>query len=126
MKSFCTASIVGNIELVSAFMLFAYCFVDCFGDVAAVVDVIVQGAAGSWQMENRAATMLEGKFDFGFAVDWMRKDLGMAIEEAARSGALLPAVEEVDGRYAELQRRGAGRLDTSGLIMALRPDESSH
>jgi 3-hydroxyisobutyrate dehydrogenase len=88
-------------------------------DAAGVVDVISAGAAGSWQMENRAETMLEGRFDFGFAVDWMRKDLGMAIEEAARFGLTLPTAEDVDGRYAELQRRGGGRLDTSSLILAL-------
>ena len=91
-------------------------------DAEAVVDVISAGAAGSWQMENRAKTMLEGRFDFGFAVDWMRKDLGMAIEEAARCGAALPIAEEVDARYAELQRRGGGRLDTSSLIRALRDE----
>ena len=94
-------------------------------DVAGVVDVISAGAAGSWQMENRAASMIDGRFDFGFAVDWMRKDLGMAIEEAARIGAQLPATEEVDARYAELQRRGGGRLDTSSLILALRDEKSS-
>jgi len=92
-------------------------------DAEAVVDVISAGAAGSWQMENRAKTMLADEFDFGFAVDWMRKDLGMAIEEAARCGAPLPVTEEVDARYAELQRRGGGRLDTSSLIRALK-DES--
>jgi len=93
-------------------------------DAEAVVDVISAGAAGSWQMENRAKTMLADEFDFGFAVDWMRKDLGMAIEEASRVGAKLPITEEVDARYAELQRRGGGRLDTSSLILALRePDE---
>lgn len=91
-------------------------------DVEKVVEVISQGAAGSWQMENRALTMLERRFDFGFAVDWMRKDLGMAIEEAARIGAALPITEEVDARYAELQRRGSGRLDTSSLILALRDE----
>ncbi|MCP4906570.1 MAG: NAD(P)-dependent oxidoreductase [bacterium] len=91
-------------------------------DAKAVVEAISQGAAGSWQMENRAETMLEGRFDFGFAVDWMRKDLGMAIEEASRVGATLPIAEEVDGRYAELQRRGGGRLDTSSLILALRDE----
>lgn len=89
-------------------------------DASAVVDVIAKGAAGSWQMENRAETMLERRFDFGFAVDWMRKDLGMAIEEAARFGVDLPITELVDARYAELQRRGGGRLDTSSLILALR------
>ncbi len=91
-------------------------------DAKRVVEVISEGAAGSWQMENRAATMLEGRFDFGFAVDWMRKDLGMAIEEASRSGVALPMTEDVDARYAELQRRGGGRLDTSSLIMALRKE----
>ncbi len=93
-------------------------------DGVEVLDVISKGAAGSWQMENRAQTMLEGRFDFGFAVDWMRKDLGMAIEEAARCGVALPTAEEVDGRYAEIQRRGGGRLDTSSLILALSPPET--
>jgi 3-hydroxyisobutyrate dehydrogenase-like beta-hydroxyacid dehydrogenase len=88
-----------------------------------VVDVISAGAAGSWQMENRARTMLERRFDFGFAVDWMRKDLGMAIEEASRVGATLPTTEAVDARYAEVQRRGGGRLDTSSLILALRDED---
>ena len=91
-------------------------------DSESVVDVIAAGAAGSWQMENRAKTMLKNEFDFGFAVDWMRKDLGMAIEEAARVGRTLPNAEEVDGRYAELQRRGGGRLDTSSLIRVLREE----
>jgi 3-hydroxyisobutyrate dehydrogenase len=84
-----------------------------------VVDVISQGAAQSWQMDNRAATMLEDRFDFGFAVDWMRKDLGIALAEAARIGASLPITGIVDGFYAELQERGAGRLDTSSLIRLL-------
>ena len=94
-------------------------------DAEAVVDVISAGAAGSWQMENRAKTMLADEFDFGFAVDWMRKDLGMAIEEAARCGAPLPTTEEVDARYAELQRRGGGRLDTSSLIRALKDEPAA-
>lgn len=94
-------------------------------DVPQAVDVICQGAAGSWQMENRAKTMLEGRFDFGFAVDWMRKDLGMAIEQAARCGAALPLAEEVDAHYAELQRRGGGRLDISSLILALREEDAN-
>ena len=89
-------------------------------DVDRVIEVISQGAAGSWQMDNRATTMTRGHFDFGFAVDWMRKDLGMAIEEAARCGAPLPVTAEVNERYAELQKRGGGRLDTSSLILALR------
>ena len=92
-------------------------------DMERVIDVISQGAAGSWQMEHRAKTMLEGRFDFGFAVDWMRKDLGMALEEASRRGVPLPATEEVDRRYAEIQRRGGGRWDTSSLILALLDGE---
>ncbi len=88
-------------------------------DMARVIDVIARGAAGSWQMEHRAETMLERRFDFGFAVDWMRKDLGMALDEAGRRGLSLPVTEAVDRRYAGIQRRGGGRLDTSSLILAL-------
>jgi 3-hydroxyisobutyrate dehydrogenase len=84
-----------------------------------VIEVIAEGAAGSWQMNNRAKTMIDREFDFGFAVDWMRKDLGMALEEAKRRGTQLPITELVDARYAALQKRGAGRLDTSSLILAL-------
>jgi 3-hydroxyisobutyrate dehydrogenase-like beta-hydroxyacid dehydrogenase len=73
-------------------------------------------------MDNRAQTMIEGNFDFGFAVDWMRKDLGMALEEAARCGAPLPVTAQVDERYARLQAQGGGRLDTSSLIVALRDE----
>jgi 3-hydroxyisobutyrate dehydrogenase-like beta-hydroxyacid dehydrogenase len=89
-------------------------------DARRVVEVISQGAAQSWQMDHRAATMLEGRFDFGFAVDWMRKDLGLALAEAARCDAELPVARLVDGFYAELQRAGAGRLDTSSLLTRLR------
>ncbi|MAG34597.1 MAG: oxidoreductase [Deltaproteobacteria bacterium] len=89
-------------------------------DAKRAVEVISQGAAGSWQMDNRAQTMIEGEFDFGFAVDWMRKDLAMAIEEAERSGTPLPIASEVDRRYADVQAQGGGRLDTSSLIVALR------
>jgi 3-hydroxyisobutyrate dehydrogenase-like beta-hydroxyacid dehydrogenase len=89
-------------------------------DALRVVDVISQGAAQSWQMDNRAATMLDGEFDFGFAVDWMRKDLAIAMSEAERTGAPLPVTEIIDGYYAELQERGGGRLDTSSLIERLR------
>lgn len=89
-------------------------------DVHRVVEVISQGAAGSWQMDNRAGTMIEGKFDFGFAVDWMRKDLAMALEEAERRGVVLPVTAQVDERYAGIQKAGGGRLDTSSLILALR------
>lgn len=81
-----------------------------------VVEVISQGAAGSWQMVNRHKTMLADTFDFGFAVDWMRKDLSLAIEEARANGASLPVAAMVDQFYAELQAMGAGRQDTSVLI----------
>lgn len=89
-------------------------------DSQKVVEVISEGAAGSWQMTNRAQTMLEERFDFGFAVDWMRKDLGMALEEGMRRGVPLPVTEMVDGLYAEVQRLGGGRLDTSSLLLGLR------
>lgn len=88
-------------------------------DVAAVIDVISRGAAQSWQMVNRSATMTAGEFDFGFAIDWMRKDLAIALEEAGRHGARLPVTQIVDGFYAELQQRGHGRWDTSALIALL-------
>ncbi|MEN8181986.1 MAG: NAD(P)-dependent oxidoreductase [Myxococcota bacterium] len=88
-------------------------------DPAAVVEVISQGAAGSWQMSHRASTMIEGRYDFGFAVDWMRKDLGFALEEAEQSGARLPVAALVDRLYAVLQERGGGRLDTSSLLTLL-------
>ncbi len=94
-------------------------------DPRAVVEVISQGAAGSWQMENRAATMIEDRFDFGFAVDWMVKDLGIALGEATRNGAALPVAALVSEFYAELQQRGGGRLDTSSLIQRLRADAAS-
>ncbi|MCI0435663.1 MAG: NAD(P)-dependent oxidoreductase, partial [Gemmatimonadetes bacterium] len=89
-------------------------------DVARAIDVISQGAAQSWQLDNRARTMLAGEYDFGFAVDWMRKDLGIAFAEAAQSGAQLPVARLVDALYAELQERGGGRRDTSSLIEAVR------
>ncbi len=85
-------------------------------DMEAVVDVISKGAAGSWQMENRHKTMIAGKFDFGFAADWMRKDLGICLDEAKRNGALLPITALVDQFYAEVQKLGGGRWDTSSLI----------
>jgi 3-hydroxyisobutyrate dehydrogenase-like beta-hydroxyacid dehydrogenase len=89
-------------------------------DPRRVVEVISKGAAGSWQMDHRAGSMIEGRFDFGFAVDWMRKDLAIARAEAERLGAALPVAELVDGFYAEIQARGGGRLDTSSLITRLR------
>ncbi|MDX1485839.1 MAG: NAD(P)-dependent oxidoreductase [Alphaproteobacteria bacterium] len=92
-------------------------------DMELVIDVIAKGAAQSWQMENRGKTMIRGEFDFGFAVDWMRKDLGICRAEAARNGAALPITEIVDGFYARVQERGGGRWDTSSLIDLLtRPE----
>ena len=88
-------------------------------DVEAVLDVISKGAAGSWQMENRGRSMNEGRFDFGFAVDWMRKDLGILLDEARRNGASLPVSALVDQFYAEVQRMGGSRWDTSSLIARL-------
>ncbi len=87
-----------------------------------VVDVISKGAAQSWQMENRGTTMLDGKFDFGFAVDWMRKDLGICIDEAKKNGARLPVTALVDQFYAQVQARGGSRWDTSSLIHLLKND----
>lgn len=89
-------------------------------DINEVVEVISRGAAQSWQMENRAATMAEGKFDYGFAVDWMRKDLGIALSAADQAGASLPVSALVDQFYSEVQRMGGGRWDTSSLIQRLR------
>lgn len=85
-------------------------------DIAQLVEVISQGAAGSWQMANRAETMAKGAFDFGFAVDWMRKDLGIVLREAERLGIDLPITQIVDGYYDEVQAAGGGRFDTSSLI----------
>ncbi len=89
-------------------------------DMAQVLDVIGKGAAQSWQMDHRGKTMLEDRFDFGFAVDWMRKDLGLVLAEARRNGAQLPATALVDQFYAELQAAGGGRWDTSSLIRRLK------
>jgi 3-hydroxyisobutyrate dehydrogenase-like beta-hydroxyacid dehydrogenase len=90
-------------------------------DMRQVLEVIGKGAAQSWQMDNRGPTMIEGRFDFGFAVDWMRKDLGLVLDEARRNGARLPVTALVDQFYADLQRAGGGRLDSSSLIKRLRP-----
>ena len=89
-------------------------------DGAAVVEVIAQGAAGSWQMTNRHQTMLEGRYDFGFAVDWMRKDLGICLDTAEEIGAPLPVTALVDQFYKDVQALGGGRFDTSSLIHRLR------
>jgi 3-hydroxyisobutyrate dehydrogenase len=88
-------------------------------DVPAVLEVISKGAAQSWQMENRGKTMNEGKFDFGFAVDWMRKDLSICLAEARRNGAHLPVTALVDQFYSEVQKMGGRRWDTSSLIARL-------
>ena len=88
-------------------------------DARLVLDVISKGAAQSWQMENRGSTMVDGKFDFGFAVDWMRKDLGICLEEAKRNGARLPVTALVDQFYADVQQMGGARFDTSSLIKRL-------
>ncbi|MCC7410906.1 MAG: NAD(P)-dependent oxidoreductase [Gammaproteobacteria bacterium] len=95
-------------------------FGQCAGlDMAQVIDVISKGAAQSWQMDNRAATMLRGEFDFGFAVEWMRKDLGICLAEGRRNGARLPVAALVDQFYAQVQARGGSRWDTSSLIQLL-------
>ena len=91
-------------------------------DMAKVIEVISKGAAQSWQMENRATTMVEGKFDFGFAVDWMRKDLRICVEEARHNGARLPVAALVDQFYAQIQARGGSRWDTSSLMHLLAND----
>jgi 3-hydroxyisobutyrate dehydrogenase len=88
-----------------------------------VFDVISKGAAGSWQMVNRHQTMLENKFDFGFAVDWMRKDLGLCMDEAKRNGSELPVTKIVDGYYAEIQAGGGQRYDTSSLVTRLHRND---
>ncbi len=88
-------------------------------DAKLVLEVISKGAAQSWQMENRGTTMIDGKFDFGFAVDWMRKDLGIVLEEARRNGARVPVTALVDQFYADVQNMGGNRLDTSSLIKRL-------
>lgn len=88
-------------------------------DMPLVLDVIGKGAAQSWQMDNRGKTMVEGRFDFGFAVDWMRKDLGLVLDEARRNGARVPVTALVDQFYAEVQAQGGGRWDTSSLIKRL-------
>jgi 3-hydroxyisobutyrate dehydrogenase-like beta-hydroxyacid dehydrogenase len=89
-------------------------------DCHAVIDVISKGAAQSWQMENRFETMLASKFDFGFAVDWMRKDLDIALNEAKRNGSSLPLTALVDQFYADVQTKGGGRWDTSSLLTRLK------
>jgi len=89
-------------------------------DAKKVVEVISKGAAQSWQLENRGPTMVDDKFDFGFAVDWMRKDLGLAMDEAKRNGARLPVTALVDQFYADVQQLGGNRWDTSSLVKRLK------
>jgi 3-hydroxyisobutyrate dehydrogenase len=91
-------------------------------DTEKVLSVITAGAAGSWQMQNRAKTMVQGKFDFGFAVDWMRKDLSICLDESKRNKARLPVTALVDQFYAQVQARGGARWDTSSLIHLLAND----
>ncbi len=88
-------------------------------DVEAVINVISKGAAGSWQMENRHKTMAQGKYDFGFAVDWMRKDLGIVLDTADENGAALPVTALIDQFYKDIQQMGGGRWDTSSLLARL-------
>jgi len=88
-------------------------------DMEAVIDVISKGAAGSWQMENRHKTMIAGKYDFGFAIDWMRKDLDIVLSEARRNGAKLPVTALVDQFYGDVQEMGGNRWDTSSLLARL-------
>lgn len=88
-------------------------------DMKLVLQVISKGAAQSWQMENRGTTMVDGKFDYGFAVDWMRKDLGLVLSEARRNGARVPVTALVDQFYADIQKMGGSRWDTSSLIKRL-------
>jgi 3-hydroxyisobutyrate dehydrogenase-like beta-hydroxyacid dehydrogenase len=95
-------------------------------DTKAVVDVISQGAAQSWQMNNRHETMLAGDYDHGFAVDWMRKDLGMVLAEAGRMDLELPVTRLVDGFYAEVQQMGGGRWDTSSLLTRMHKAETAN
>ena len=89
-------------------------------DTNLVLDVISKGAAGSWQLENRGKTMVKNEFEFGFAVDWMRKDLGICLDEASRIGASLPITAIVDQFYNDIQNIGGGRWDTSSLIARLK------
>lgn len=93
-------------------------------DAKQMAALVSQGAGGSWQLSNRADTMIDNKFDYGFAVDWMRKDLGIALDEAKNIGVSLPVTAVVDQFYAEVQRMGGGRWDTSSLIQRLRKFDS--
>jgi 3-hydroxyisobutyrate dehydrogenase len=113
--------IAGLLQGLSEAMLFAQ---KAGLDGRAVVDVIKGGAAGSWQMVNRHTTMLDDEYDFGFAVDWMRKDLGICLDEANNIGAPLPGTAMIDQYYKDVQNMGGGRWDTSSLIKRLRALQS--
>ncbi|SCA55179.1 Uncharacterized oxidoreductase Sfri_1503 [Candidatus Terasakiella magnetica] len=108
---------VGAVQAISEGLAFAE---NAGLDAKKVVDVISKGAAGSWQLSNRGHTMVDDKFDFGFAVDWVRKDLGFALDEARKNGSDLPVTGLIDQYYKEVQRMGGGRWDTSSLIKLLR------
>ena len=108
--------IAGLVEALSEAMNFAQ---RAGLDGEQVLDVISKGAAQSWQMENRGSTMLKGDYDFGFAVDWMRKDLGICLDEANRTGARLPVTAIVDQFYKQVQQKGGSRFDTSSLMWLL-------
>ncbi|MFZ9182900.1 MAG: NAD-binding protein, partial [Hylemonella sp.] len=94
-------------------------------DMNLVLEVIGKGAAQSWQMDNRGKTMVADQFDFGFAVDWMRKDLGLVLQEARRNGATMPVTALVDQFYADVQAMGGQRWDTSSLIRRLKSGSST-
>ena len=115
-------TVAGLIEALAEGLAFA---VNAGLDAKKVADVISKGAAASWQMENRAGTMLDGEFDFGFAVDWMLKDLDICLEEARRNGSELPVTELVNRFYKEIQKAGGGRRDTSSLIGRLPRRDSA-
>ncbi len=108
---------VGAVQAISEGLAFAE---NAGLDAKKVVDVISKGAAGSWQLSNRGHTMIDDEFDFGFAVDWVRKDLGFALDEARKNGSALPITGLIDQYYKEIQRMGGGRWDTSSLIKLLR------
>ncbi len=108
---------VGAVQAISEGLVFAE---NAGLDAKKVIDVISKGAAGSWQLTNRGHTMVEDQFDFGFAVDWVRKDLGFALDEARKNGSALPVTGLIDQYYKEVQRMGGGRWDTSSLIKLLR------
>ena len=109
----CIAGVVQSLSEAIAFGLNAGL------DMSLVLKVIGKGAAQSWQMDNRGETMMRDQFDFGFAIDWMRKDLGLCLDEAKRNGSSLPTVALVDQFYGELQQMGMNRADTSSLIKRL-------